>query len=101
MILWRASRYCAPLWLKAIFSLLFSFLFWTRDKSFLQVCEGSEGRWGVEGGGAGKWTRADCRLCVCLPGVFLPSVPSSFRTEPSSLAAGQASSCFPFPCQGN
>lgn len=31
----------------------------------------------MEAGGAGKpgkWTRADCRLCVCVPSVCLPTV---------------------------
>lgn len=43
-----------------------------------------------------------CRLpSKCVPSVcLLPLVPSSLRTEPSSVTAGQAQQLLPFPCQG-
>lgn len=53
-----------------------------------------------EGGGRHcprQWTGADCRLWVVPSVCRLPSVPSSFRTEPSSVTAGQGQQLLAVP----
>lgn len=42
----------------------------------------------MEGGGAGKWTRADCRL-VCVPSVCLPTVRSSLVQKRAVITRGR------------
>lgn len=69
---------------------------WFKEIFFFSFLDARQNPAGVRGevrveGGAGKWTRADCRLCVHILCGLLPSVPSSLRTEPSSVTAGQAS----------